>query len=190
MRITASQLRRIIKEEAQRVLGTRRRAPVRRRRMFEGPDADDADYIPPPVMVTEEDYFRILKRVYGPHDPNAPRQALDYKVLEGYEAELGHDAKEMKQIFFEKTLGTALENCFGWGATPDERPQDAEYLEELVKHIDRELGGGSAATMAEDWANENLPDDPMPVLDFFADLEREEALPQSKAPGITWGTPL
>ena len=36
MRITTSQLRRIIKEEAQRVLGTRRRAPVRRRRgLFE-----------------------------------------------------------------------------------------------------------------------------------------------------------
>ena len=42
MRITTSQLRRIIKEEAQRVLGTRRRAPVRRRRMFEGDRAGNA----------------------------------------------------------------------------------------------------------------------------------------------------
>ena len=45
MRITTSQLRRIIKEEAQRVLGTRRRAPVRRRRgLFEAPMSPDDDH--------------------------------------------------------------------------------------------------------------------------------------------------
>ena len=190
MRITASQLRRIIKEEAQRVLGARRPAPVRRRRMFEGPD--DPDEFAAPDYDVEGRYMNMLEQTYGPEGKLA---AINFAVLKDLEGKIDNegygsaDSKTLKKQWFEETFKETLNKCFGPGSSPSDK--DFDYIERLARTINN-AAVGDAAVMAEDWANKVLRDDPMPVLDFFGDLEKEgeEIFPQSKAPGITWSKPL
>lgn len=188
MRITTSQLRRIIKEEAQRVLGTNRRTPSRRRRMFEGPD--DPDEFAAPDDDVEGRYMDMLEQTYGPEGKLA---AINFAILKDLEGKIDNegygsaDSKTLKKQWFEKTFKETLKKCFGPRSSPSDK--DFDYIETLARTINN-AAFGDAAVMAEDWANKALRKDPMPVVDFFGDLERQKVLPQSKAPGITWSTPL